>query len=814
MTPLVIHGHFYQPPRDNPWTGAVEREPGAQPFHDWNERIHRECYRPNAFARVLDGYGRIERIVNNYQHISFNFGPTLISWIAEHDEVTYQRILAADRASARKTGHGNALGQAYGHAILPLCNARDKRTHIRWGIADFRARFGRMPEALWLPETACDAATLSELVDHGLRFAVLAPTQAARVRPAGGAWRSVADGGIDPGHTYRWLHPDGSGRSLVLFFYDGPIARSIAFEGALASSQALVASLLRAPGGEERLVHVATDGESYGHHFHFGDLSLAHALCVEAPARGLEPTNYGAFLDRQPPRMDVEIAPGPGGEGTSWSCAHGVSRWIRDCGCQTGGREGWNQTWRTPLRTALDVLRDAAAVLFEDAAADLFSDPWASRDAYVELLLDPDSRGRWLDRHARRPLGDADWRRALTLLEAQRHALLMYASCGWFFSDVSGIETVEVLRYAGRAIELLDELGMPVPRDRFLEALAEARSNSAEKGNGADVYRRAVEQSRVSAERTAAHVALAGLVGDGEDAGTAGGYAWRCLQKKKEQHGRLTLSTARIQLEGRMTGARSDHAVASVHFGGVDLFCARQPDPGPAPYQAAADRLWQSFRTVSLPTLLRLMREEFGPDEWGPEGLLPEGRQRVFDLVFGDLVGQFVDHYTRLYQANQRILEMLQDAGFDLPPELRAAAEFTLGHRFHDEIDRAGRDRDPAAYRAAVAVAEEAERRGYRLDRAAGADRFARMLAEALSAAVASPSAANFKAALDLADLARTLRLDTSFERVQEILYEAIRAVAHWPDEMRAMAVRLGLSPAAIQRAAAEGYPMPPGPPG
>lgn len=328
-TPLVIHGHFYQPPRENPWTGSVDREASAAPDHDWNERVYRQCYRPNAFARVLDGYGRVTQIVNNYAFISFNFGPTLLAWMQERHPETYERILDADRVSSQRNGgHGNAIAQGYNHTILPLMNERDRRTQIRWGLADFRHRYRRTAESLWLPETACNDATLGALIDEGLRFVILSPYQAERIRRIGThAWHTVTDGSIDPGLAYRYFHRDGSGRSIAVFFYDGPIARAVAFEGALASSQALVGRLAQAPGGSGRLVHIATDGESYGHHTHLGERGLAHALCVEAEARGFSLTNYGAFLDAFPPTIEVEIKYGSAGEGTAWSCAHGVGRW-------------------------------------------------------------------------------------------------------------------------------------------------------------------------------------------------------------------------------------------------------------------------------------------------------------------------------------------------------------------------------------------------------------------------------------------------------------------------------------------------------
>jgi alpha-amylase/alpha-mannosidase (GH57 family) len=499
MTALIIHGHFYQPPRENPWTGIVEVEPSAAPFHDWNERIHSECYRPNAFARISDPETGTELVVNNYGNISFNVGPTLLSWLEQNHPDTYARIIDADRDSARvRGGHGNAIAQAYGHAILPLCNERDRQTQIRWGIEDFRYRFGRDPEAMWLPETACTDSVMSALIDEGLRFVILAPHQAARRRAVGETeWRDVNEQSLDTSVAYRYSHRDGSGRSIAVFFYDGPTSRGIAFEKLLRSSGELIDRLALAAKGAGDLVNVATDGETYGHHFKFGEICLAHALEMEAPGHGFAITNYGEFLDQHPPLLEVEINSGPDGEGTSWSCPHGVARWIRDCGCHTGGEAGWNQAWRAPLRQALDFLRDESAAHFDKTRGNLFIDPWQTRDDSITLILDAHhSREQFLYDHAGRWLSREEQWRALAFLEIQRMALLMYTSCGWFFNDISGIETIQILKYACRAIDLMEQIDLPPVRDRFLEILEEAKSNKPELGNGADIYRRVVEPVR------------------------------------------------------------------------------------------------------------------------------------------------------------------------------------------------------------------------------------------------------------------------------------------------------------------------------
>jgi alpha-amylase/alpha-mannosidase (GH57 family) len=498
MPSLIIHGHFYQPPRENPWTGVVEEQPSAAPFHDWNERVNAECYQANASVILAGSTNGTDAIVNNYAHISFNFGPTLLSWLEQKDRETYHRIIEGDRESARRSnGHGNAIAQAYGHAILTLCNERDLRTQIRWGLADFRLRFGREAEAMWLPETACNNRVIDELIDEGMRFLILAPHQAARVRSPGSDWRNVDEHTIDTSVPYRCFHGDGSGRSIAISFYEGPASRAIAFEKLLRSSRELVDAFARTAHNRP-LVNVATDGETYGHHFKFGDVCLAHALIAEAPSRGFEVTNYGAYLEKNPPEFDVEVINGPHNEGTSWSCPHGAGRWMRDCGCSTGGEAGWNQAWRAPLREALDYLRDENTAHFEGTRGNLFIDPWQARDDSIALINSQhESREKFLSDHAGRWLSAEEQSRALTYLELQRMLLLMYTSCAWFFNDISGIETVQILRYAARAIDLMEQLGLPSARERFLEILAQARSNRARLGTGADIFRQLVKSTAV-----------------------------------------------------------------------------------------------------------------------------------------------------------------------------------------------------------------------------------------------------------------------------------------------------------------------------
>jgi alpha-amylase/alpha-mannosidase (GH57 family) len=544
---VCIHGHFYQPPRENPWTAAIEAQPGAYPYHDWNARLAAECYAPNAASRILDGDGRIARIVNNYARISFDFGPTLLSWLAAEEPAIYRAVLAADRDSRERfSGHGQGMAQAYNHVILPLANRRDKQTQVLWGLRDFERRFGRPAAGMWLPETAVDLESLDLMAAHGVRFTVLEPHQALRVRPlagggadaavpeplapdsgggaaghaaaqdageragarageragerGGGGWRAADGGRVDTTRPYAVSLP--SGRRIAVFFYDGPLARAVAFEGLLGSGARFAERLLAgAPAdGEDRLVHIATDGETYGHHHRHGEMALSYALDrIEAGGEATL-TSYGEYLATHPPIDEVEIV-----ESSSWSCSHGVDRWREDCGCSLGGHPGWTQAWRAPLRQALDELRDELATLYEQAAGEIFASPWAARDDYIAVVLDrsASSVDDFLARQARGQVPCGDRRvRALALLEMQRHAMLMYTSCGWFFDDLAGIEALQVLRYAGRAAQLADELFGGKHERALLRRLARARSNDPKAGSGRDLYEARVVPARLGPRKS------------------------------------------------------------------------------------------------------------------------------------------------------------------------------------------------------------------------------------------------------------------------------------------------------------------------
>ena len=497
---LCVHGHFYQPPRENPWTGEIDLQTSAHPFHDWNERITAECYGPNAALRLPNADGLRVESPSNYSRMSFNFGPTLLAWLEGRAPEVYEAILAADKESRERfSGHGSALAQAYNHMILPLANRRDRQTQVLWGIRDFEHRFRRSPEGMWLPEAAVDLETLEVLAEHGIRFTILSPQQAARTREIGSTdWGDVRYGRIDSRFSYETRLP--SGNRIGLFFYDGPLSHAVAFGELERGGENLARrfAALFSEGAEPQLVHIATDGETYGHHHRYGDVALAAAFDAIESQGVARLTNYGEFLTKYPPAREVEIL-----ENTSWSCAHGVGRWTDDCSCRTVPHPGWNQAWRAPLREALDWLRDALIPRYEEKGREIFKDPWQTRDHAIVIVLDPSARNveEFLRRHAVRPLGEAEKETALALLEMQHYAMLMYTSCGWFFDDPSGLETRQILQYAARTLQICEEVFGDCLEEPFLDRLERAKSNVPESRDGRRIYAELVPPAAAAQSR-------------------------------------------------------------------------------------------------------------------------------------------------------------------------------------------------------------------------------------------------------------------------------------------------------------------------
>ena len=480
---ICIHGHFYQPPRENPWLEAITYQESAYPFHDWNERINAECYAPNTRARILDEKGVVIERVNNYSKISFDFGPTLLSWMEFKAPDTYQAVLEADKISRETfSGHGSAMAQCYSHMIMPLADSKDKYTQVYWGIRDFEFRFKRLPEGMWLPETAVDLETLQIMADLGIRFTVLAPHQAGRL---------LDHGELDINQPYSVRL--GAGRSINVFFYNGALSQSLAFENILQDGKYFAEKLMQTDNTDgSQLLSVATDGETYGHHHKFGDMALAFALKYIDDQVYARLTNFAEYLEKFPPQEEIEII-----EKTSWSCAHGVGRWSSNCGCETGGHLEWNQGWRGPLRKALDWFQCRADSIFVEVGKGLFKDPWEARNRYIDIRINRYDRDTFLAEQCQNSLDESKKVVVLKLLELQSNAMLMYTSCGWFFNDISGIETEQILLYAGKAIQLAEEISGEVLEPHFLELLELAESNVLEKGNGSQIYKNVIEKARM-----------------------------------------------------------------------------------------------------------------------------------------------------------------------------------------------------------------------------------------------------------------------------------------------------------------------------
>ncbi len=488
---LCIHGHFYQPPRENPWTNEIEQQPSAAPFHDWNERIFQECYKPNTEAVIVDETGKVLRRVNNYEYLNFNFGPTLLSWIETKHPNTYAKILEADKKSiAAHNGHGNAIAQVYNHIILPLANKRDKTTQVKWGIKDFEHRFGRKPEGMWLSETACNNASMEVLIEEGIKFTILDPSQAEKIKKIGTSnWEEVIGGRINTKIPYRYFSRKQFGY-IDIFFYDGALSKSLAFDDVVFDSKRLKEKIDSAKMNnfkDDQLISMAVDGETFGHHKHFTERTIAFLLSEYAETCGYKVVNYGEYLALHEPEYEVMLNEGNRGEGTSWSCIHGVGRWKRNCGCHTGGHENWNQRWRRHLRNAFNHLNGKLGVLYELEGKKYFKNVWSARNDYINILLN-ESRKEFFAEHSVKKLSKSETERAIELLEMQKHAMLMFTSCGWFFSDISGIESIKVLEFANRAIELGERISGISLLEEFLDELEKAKSNRPECKNGKEIY--------------------------------------------------------------------------------------------------------------------------------------------------------------------------------------------------------------------------------------------------------------------------------------------------------------------------------------
>jgi alpha-amylase/alpha-mannosidase (GH57 family) len=808
---VCIHGHFYQPPRENPWLETVETQDSAAPYHDWNERICAECYATNGAARVLNVKNQITRIVNNYARISFNVGPTLLSWLKENAPRTYRMVLDGERRSRKNfKGHSSAMAQVYNHAIMPLANRRDKITQIRWGIADYQHHYGVPPEGMWLAETAADTDTLELLAQHGILFTVLAPHQCKRIRPLKNgedAWKDTPDASVDTSHPY--LIRFESGVSMAIFFYDGPTSRSIAFEGLLNSGEDFVNRLKSCFRDitPAQLVHVATDGESYGHHHKHGEMALAYALRLLEQDKNVRLANYGSFLEQFPPEFECEI-----NDNASWSCAHGVERWRSDCGCN-GGKPGWNQAWRKPLRAALDELRDALIPLTDRAGKQLFNDVWAARDAYINVILDRSSESAqdfFID-HQSHPLTDPERVRALELMEMQRHTQLMYTSCGWFFDDISGIETVQIIAYAARVLQLAQTVfGLDAAslEPGFLERLRQARSNVASAENGARIYKDKVRTMELGLEQVVAHYAISSIFSAFTEETELFCYSVRRLSYETFTSGRGRLAIGRVRIASGITGQMKSFSFAVLHFGdqnitaAVKAYDAAEIESFDAFVKQAADQVLRA----DFPKVIRLLDSYYGHVDYSLTSLFSDEQRRIVQVILNSTLRHIENSMTTIYEDHASLLHFLSQAGLPKPPALTLAAGFALNAGLRRALE--GDPIDQAALHSFLALAKgdqvplETPTLSYIADQ-----RMKRAMIELL---MSSGSLEMLERALTLARVFKELPFELNLWQAQNIWYEILRTSNYaltsltpddrplWDKGFSDLAVCLSIDPEAI----------------
>lgn len=681
---ICIHGHFYQPPRENPWLESIELQDSAAPYHDWNERITAECYAPNSKARILNTEGKIEQITSNYSKISFNFGPTLLGWMKDKTPEVHDAIIAADRASQKNfSGHGSAIAQVYNHMILPLANPRDKRTQVLWGIRDFEHRFGRFPEGMWLSETAADSETLDVLAECGIKFTILSPFQASRVRDIGRrSWRDVNGGHIDP--TRAYLVKLRSGRTMNVFFYDGPVSQAIAFEQLLTSGERFAQRLTGAFDENrhwDQLVNIATDGESYGHHHRQGEMALAYALHHIETSNLARLTVYGEYLEKHPPTAEVQIH-----EKSAWSCSHGVGRWMADCGCNNGGHPDWNQGWRAPLRQSLDWLRDEMAQVFDAKARDYLRDPWNARDDYIYVVWNrsPNIRADFFAKHASRELSDPEKITALKLLELQRHAMLMYTSCGWFFDDISGIESVQVVQYAARALQLAREVLDKDFEPGFLERFDAARSNIPGNQGGKRIYEKFVRPAMVDWPKAVAHYAISSIFRQYEPRTRIFSFTVEDETRKLLSSGKTRLVFGRTKLTSEITGEFDVLSYAFLYMGEHNLTGGVRRFQSQQAYDAMVAEVRVSYEAADFPETIRVIDRHFGQAAYSLTSLFKDEQRRILDEILSSTREDLESRFRLISERYEPLVRFLQGLGAPSPPALETVSNMVL----HSDIRR------------------------------------------------------------------------------------------------------------------------------
>lgn len=773
---LTIHGHFYQPPRENPWLEAIELQDSALPFHDWNERINKECYNPNSISKIVDNRNRILDVVNNYEHMSFNFGPTLLSWMEHFAPLTYERIIKADIESVSEhSGHGNAMAQVYNHIIMPLANENDKQTQIKWGIRDFEYRFGRKPEGMWLAETAVDDETLKFLEENGIKFTVLSPYQALKFRQEGDKdWQDVSWGNIDPARSYRYYIKSAPGKFIDLFFYDGAISRSVAFDELLKDGNKFIKRLKEGISDcrdYPQLINIATDGESYGHHTKFGDMALSYVLKIRAKDEGFKITNYAEYLDKYRSNCEVDIK-----QASSWSCFHGVGRWKEDCGCSTGGHPGWNQKWRKPLRDALDYLRDELIVVFENEGQKYFDNVWNVRNKYINVILDRNEMNvkKFQQENFKPDLTDDDKVRAMELLEIQRQAMLMYTSCGWFFSEISGIETVQIMKYAARAMQLAARFTSKNLEEKFLEILSQAKSNIPEFGTGKDIFERFVKPSIITVKQIATLWALSSLYQDFEDEENVYCYTITRKAYKKVQKNSSTFIVGHIEIQSKITLQKSNVMFALMQYAGGDFHCTIKEYSDDAEFNRIKNDLIKIYTINTLTEIIRALDEYFGKEYFTLKDIFIEERRKILQILLKGKLEKFSQTYQEMYDEGKGSIYHLQGLGLSIPDEFKISAEYALSHKFNDIVVHSGGFVEDDLIQQATDINFEAKKIDIKLDKSPSNLVFSKKILQNINRLVHSFEIQQADVVLEIFDNVRKLELNVDIAEAQNIYFTKI----------------------------------------
>lgn len=773
---LTIHGHFYQPPRENPWLEAIELQDSALPFHDWNERINKECYNPNSISKIVDNRNRILDVVNNYEHMSFNFGPTLLSWMEHFAPLTYERIIKADIESVSEhSGHGNAMAQVYNHIIMPLANENDKQTQIKWGIRDFEYRFGRKPEGMWLAETAVDDETLKYLEENGIKFTVLSPYQALKFRQEGDKdWQDVSWGNIDPARSYRYYIKSAPGKFIDLFFYDGAISRSVAFDELLKDGNKFIKRLKEGISDcrdYPQLINIATDGESYGHHTKFGDMALSYVLKIRAKDEGFKITNYAEYLDKYRSNCEVDIK-----QASSWSCFHGVGRWKEDCGCSTGGHPGWNQKWRKPLRDALDYLRDELIVVFENEGQKYFDNVWNVRNKYINVILDRNEMNvkKFQQEYFKPDLTDDDKVHAMELLEIQRQAMLMYTSCGWFFSEISGIETVQIMKYAARAMQLAARFTSKNLEEKFLEILSQAKSNIPEFGTGKDIFERFVKPSIITVKQIATLWALSSLYQDFEDEENVYCYTITRKAYKKVQKNSSTFIVGHIEIQSKITLQKSNVMFALMQYAGGDFHCTIKEYSDDAEFNRIKNDLIKIYTMNTLTEIIRALDEYFGKEYFTLKDIFIEERRKILQILLKGKLEKFSQTYQEMYDEGKGSIYHLQGLGLSIPDEFKISAEYALSHKFNDIVVHSGGFVEDDLIQQATDINFEAKKIDIKLDKSPSNLVFSKKILQNINRLVHSFEIQQADVVLEIFDNIRKLELNVDIAEAQNIYFTKI----------------------------------------